>query len=420
LKHESEKILIPDGSSSLSDLSAMNVHILTYGCTFNAGDSRKLEAVLLSQGCRIVDSSDEAEVIMVNTCTVIGRTERKMIKILEKFCDKRLYVTGCMPLVQAEEILSVCKPSFIHPEEISRAYRSCHRFPSHDVGIVQIGRGCLGSCTYCITRMARGPLVSYSEQEIINEVKMSVRSGAAEIRLTGQDCSAWGRDRGDNLARLIDSIGTIRGDFRIRVGMMNPDTILPIVDRLIDAFGHQNIFRFIHIPVQSGSEKVIRDMGRRYTAYDVLEIVGEFRKKFPDISIATDVISGYPGETDDDFEETLSLVHAMQPVKVNHTRFSARPGTLAEKEKDLPDSVKKTRSRRMQRSAEEICQTLNRSLIGTVMKVRVTEKIKAGSVLARTDNYTGVLLCEELPIGTELLARITGDRIYYVIGKRVT
>jgi threonylcarbamoyladenosine tRNA methylthiotransferase CDKAL1 len=413
--------LRPDGSSGrLADLSGMNVHILSYGCTFNAGDTRKLEAVLVSQGCRIVESSDEAEAIVVNTCTVVGRTERKMIRVLKRHRDRNLYVTGCMPLVQRKEILSVCDPGFIHPEEISAAYRSCNRFPKYDVGIVQIGRGCLGSCSYCVTKIARGPLVSYSDQEIMNEVRMCIGSGAAEIRLTAQDCSAWGRDRGQNLAGLLESLGGIPGNFGIRVGMMNPDTVGPILDPLVAAFRHQNIFRFIHMPVQSGSGRVLRNMGRHYTTDGVLEIIRTFRNKFPDINIATDVITGYPGENDEDFEETLSLISEIRPVKVNHTRFSRRPGTPAMEEKDMQDFVKKVRSRRIQQHAEEICHTLNKSLIGSIKKVMVTEKIRAGTVLSRTDTYTGVLLYEDLPVGTVLPARITDDRTYYVTGERVS
>jgi threonylcarbamoyladenosine tRNA methylthiotransferase CDKAL1 len=411
----------PDGSlGRLVDLSGMNVHILSYGCTFNAGYTRKMEAVLISQGCRIVNSPDEADAIVINTCTVVGRTERKMIRVLKRHRDRNLYVTGCMPQVQREEILSVCNPVFIRPGEISAAYCSCSHFPEHEVGIVQIGRGCLGSCSYCVTKLASGPLVSYSEQEILNEVQMCIRSGAAEIRLTAQDCSAWGRDQGQNLAGLLESLGTIPGTFGLRVGMMNPDTITPILDQLVVAFRHRNIFRFIHMPVQSGSERVLRSMGRHYSADGVLEIVKAFRSKFPDIAIATDVITGYPGEKDEDFQETLSLISEMRPVKVNHTRFSRRPGTRAMEEKDMPDYVKKVRSRRIHQHTEEICHALNKLLIGSIQKVMVTEKIRAGTVLSRTDTYTGVLLFEDLPIGKVILARITDDRIYYVTGERVS
>jgi threonylcarbamoyladenosine tRNA methylthiotransferase CDKAL1 len=403
----------------LGELSGKDVHILTYGCTFNAGDTRKLEGILASQGCRIVDSADTADVVVVNTCTVVGRTERKMLRVMKRHRDRTLYVTGCMSVVQKEEILSVCDPVFIHPEEISAAYRSCCHFPDHDFGIVQIGRGCLGSCRYCITKFARGPLVSFPEEEIVHELRKCIRSGVAEIRLTAQDCSAWGRDHGQNLAGLLEKLGGIRGNFCIRVGMMNPDTITPILDPLVYAFRHQNIFRFIHIPVQSGSARVLQKMGRRYTADDVLEIIGAFRKKFPDITIATDIITGYPGEEDEDFKETLALLHKMRPAKVNHTRYSRRPGTSSAEEKDMPDYAKKVRSRQIQQHAEELCHILNRSLIGGIQRVRVTEKVRPGSVLSRTDTYTGILLPENLPIGTIHRARIIEDRIYYLTGERI-
>jgi threonylcarbamoyladenosine tRNA methylthiotransferase CDKAL1 len=405
-------------SGRLCDLEGVDVHILTYGCTFNAGDSEKLENILLSQGCRIVQSAENAEVIVVNTCTVTGRTERKMLRILSRYRDRTLYVTGCMPLVQKDQILMVCDPVFIHPAGIPEAYRHCGHFSGHDVGIVQIGRGCLGSCGYCITRAARGTLVSFPIEEIMQELRKCTGAGAAEIRLTAQDCSAWGRDRGENLAGLLEEIGSIGGNFGIRVGMMNPDTLAPILDPLVRAFRHRNIFRFVHIPVQSGSARILRKMGRHYTADDVIDITTAFRKKFPDITLATDVITGYPGEEDKDFEETVALLREIRPAKVNHTRYSPRPGTRAAGEKDMPDYLKKVRSRRIQREAEELCQALNRPMIGSIRNVMVTERIRPGSVLSRTDTYTGVLLPEDLPIGTRVSARISGDRTYYLTGER--
>jgi threonylcarbamoyladenosine tRNA methylthiotransferase CDKAL1 len=415
-----QKMSDDPSSGRIDDLSGADVHILTYGCTFNAGDTRKMEAILASQGCRIVPSAETAEVIVVNTCTVIGRTERKMLRVMKRYRDRTLYVTGCMPLVQKDEILSVCNPVFIHPEEIAAAYRSCGHFSRHDVGIVQIGRGCLGTCHYCITRVARGPLVSFPAEEIVHELKKCIKAGVAEIRLTAQDCSAWGKDQGQNLAELLETMGNIPGNFRIRVGMMNPDTIAPILDPLVCAFGHQNIFRFIHIPVQSGSAKILQKMGRHYTPDDVIEIIGAFRKKFPDITLATDIITGYPGEEDKDFDETLALLRKIRPAKVNHTRYSRRPGTPAANEKDMPDYAKKVRSRRIQQHAEELCHDLNRPLMGSIRNVRVTEKIRPGSVLSRTDTYLGVLLQEDLPIGTRVRARISGDRIYYFTGERIS
>lgn len=410
----------PPGSDYLQTvlhgLSGMKVCIFTFGCTYNSGDTRKLVSLLISKGCEIVPTEKSADVIIINSCVVVGRTERKILNLLRKYRDRQLIVTGCMNDVRRKEILSVSSPIFLSTGEIYSSFRSCEHVPAYEVGIVQISRGCDGSCRYCITRYARGPLMSHPVDEIVSDITSNVRSGSVEIRLTAQDCSAWGNDRGDNLAHLLNIAGTLPGQFRLRVGMMNPETLLPIQDALVRSFRHQKIFRFLHIPIQSGSASVLRRMGRNYSPEDVQAIVSRFRERYPDLTIATDVITGYPGETDHEFQETIELIRKIRPAKVNHTRYSRREGTPAAAEKDMPDYQKKVRSRVLQQETEIIYHEINRSLMGTIMRVIVTEKIRLGSVMARSDNYTGILLKEDIPVGTELLVRIEEDRTYYVTG----
>ncbi len=406
-----------DCSGQLRDLSGKKVAILTFGCTFNQGDSRVLERVLIGLGCNMVSSPDDADAVVVNTCTVVGATERKMLRVLRSFRERPLYVTGCMALVQREKILSVCNPVFLSPGSRAGACRKDSTALRYDVGIVQLGTGCPGSCTYCITRLARGPLKSYSGNGILEEIRAAVRSGAAEVRLTAQDCSAWGQDTGESLPALLNRIGEIPGTFRIRLGMMNPATVLPILDHLTESFANRNLFRFAHIPAQSGSDRILRKMGRRYTADDMIGIARAFRKRNPDITIATDIIVGFPGEEEEDVQATLDLLGRMLPAKINITRYSPRPGTPAAALKAPVDRVKKDRSRLIQRHATEIYRQLNRPLIGSYHPVLVTERIKPGTVLARTDTYTGIVLNHDFPVGSELTARITEDRTFFFFGE---
>ncbi len=404
-------------SGQIRDLQGKKVAILTFGCTFNQGDSRILEQMLADLGCTLVSRPDEAEAVVVNTCTVVGSTERKMLRVLKALSGRPLYVTGCMARVQREEILSVCSPVFLPLLPAAGACREPGAALRYDIGIVQLGSGCPGSCTYCITRLARGPLKSNPGQVILEKIQSAVRSGAAEIRLTAQDCSAWGQDTGESLPALLNRIGDFPGIFRIRLGMMNPATVLPILDPLAESFGSRNLFRFAHIPVQSGSDRILRKMGRMYTTDDVTDIVEAFRRHNPDITIVTDVIVGFPGEEDDDVSATIDLIERMLPAKINVTRYSTRPGTPAAVFKAPADRVKKERSRLVQHHAGDLYQRLNRPLIGTFHKVLVTERIKPGSVLARTDTYTGIVLNDDLPIGSVLAARITDDRTYFFIGE---
>ena len=402
------------------DLRDKDVCILTFGCTYNHGDSRKLECILTDRGCRIVPEPEHADALVVNTCTVVGATERKMIRILKKYRTMPLYVTGCMMLVQKEDICSVCDPVFIHPDTIAEEFRGIPLRIPHEVGIVQIGKGCTGSCTYCITRYARGPLISTRMEEVLEEIRKCHEHGAIEIQLCAQDCSAWRGKNQEHIADLLSRTGELPGPFLIRVGMMNPATLLPILDPVIESFKDNPVFHFIHLPVQSGSDHVLSRMGRRYTREEFLEIVHEFRKKIPDISIATDIIAGFPGEDEEEFQASIDLLSAVMPAKVNVTRYSPRPHTMIAKAKAPIDYIRKVRSRRLQSHAEMLYHRQNRLLIGRTIGVTVTEHVKPGTILCRSSNYTGVVIEGDLPVGRKVRVRIVADHMYFFSGELVS
>jgi MiaB-like tRNA modifying enzyme len=402
-----------DTTDVFAGLAKKRVYIETYGCRYNFGDTANLVEVLKRYGSTCVATPKEADAVVINTCTVVGPTERRMLRRLAALREKPLFVTGCMPLVQREAIFAVCSPVIISPDAIREAYRSVQTVAPENVGIVQIAQGCLGRCTYCITRRARGPLTSFPAEEIREKVRAFIEAGAYEIQLTAQDASAWGRDTGHSLPDLLSDLCTIPGNYRIRVGMMNPSTVSNILDELVNACASDRIFRFVHLPVQSGSDRILQRMGRDYTVREFEEMVSAFRRRYPDISVATDFIVGFPGETSDDFSRSLALVGRLKPAKVNVTRYSSRPFTGPFDEKDFPDSVKKDRSRILNAYAEEQYTALNRPLLGTTVSCVVTEKLRAGSVMARTDSYQGVVIGEDLPVGTAVEVRLKKDRKYF-------
>ena len=408
------------GVSVLGTLCNRRVSIETYGCRYNFGDSAKLAEILKHQGCTITDSAEDADAVVVNTCTVVGPTERKMLKRLSALSDRELYVTGCMPVVQKEAILSVCDPVIIPPEAIHDMYRHLGTVAGGGVGIVQLAQGCNGSCTYCITRFARGPLRSFPVHEILRQVQAHIAAGAAEIQVTAQDVSSYGMDRGGSLAGLLTDAGKIPGNYRIRVGMMNPATVLEDLDRIVESFSCEHIFTFVHLPVQSGSDGVLERMGRRYSVEEFCEIVAAFRKRYPDITIATDMIVGFCGETDDEFAQSLDLIRKIRPNKVNVTRYSKRPFTPLSKEKDFPDSVKKDRSRLLLACSEEIYAGINSAYLGKEVPFIVTESVRKGSVMARSPTYQGIVINEDLPCGYLGRAILKKDRKYFFIGERVS
>jgi MiaB/RimO family radical SAM methylthiotransferase len=321
--------------------------------------------------------------------------------------------------VQREAILAVCLPTIIHPETIHNAYRSLGTVAGGSVGIVQLAQGCAGSCTYCITRFARGPLKSFREEEILAQVQAFVKAGTIEIQLTAQDVSAWGMDSGQSLPDLLATLDRIPGNHRIRIGMMNPATVKGQARELIDAFSGQHIFRFIHLPVQSGSDAVLARMGRGYTVAEFEDIVRLFRKRYPGITVATDMIVGFCNETEADFSASLDLIRRVKPAKVNVTRYSQRPFTPVAREKDYPDAVKKDRSRILNFVAEEVYTSLNAVQLGKTFPFIVTETLRKGSVMARTPEYTGIVIREDLPVGFSGNAILRQDRKYFFIGERV-
>jgi len=402
------------------ELCNRRVCIETYGCRYNFGDSAKLSEVLKHHGSTIVASADDADAVIVNTCTVVGPTERRMLRRLSALSSRELFVTGCMPQVQREAILSVCSPIFLSPDAIQELYRGVGTVSGESVGIVQLAQGCNGTCTYCITRSARGPLRSFPMEEVRRQVSAFAAAGAVEIQLTAQDVSSYGKDSGQTFAGLLNSIGDPSGNYCIRVGMMNPATVMDDLDAIVDAFSDNRIFKFIHLPVQSGSDAVLERMGRRYTVGDFCEVVAAFRKRYPEITVMTDIIAGFPGETEEDFSASLDLIRRIRPNKVNVTRYSKRPFTPLSKAKDFPDSVKKDRSRLLLSCAEQIYAEVNRPWLGREVPFIVTEMIREGSVMARSPSYQGIVINEDLPAGYEGRAVLRKDRKYFFLGERVT
>lgn len=305
------------------------------------------------------------------------------------------------------------------------------------ISAIPIAIGCVGECSYCIVKRARGDLISYEPEKIVEGVKTSVKGGAREIRITSQDCSAygfdWDRDRGldkENfgagglkLPGLLDLITAVEGDFRIRVGMMNPFTMHRILNELLDAFDSEKVFKFFHVPVQSGSDKVLIDMKRNYKAADFVEIVKKIRLRFGYSTICTDFIIGFPTETVEAFSASLNLLSVVRPEKVNITRFSSRPGTEASKLKDLLEREKKRRSRIISSLYHDIALANNTWLKGKRLPVLITEKGKGknmeGGVIGRDPSYRVVAINSglDLPPGAVYSVRITEAKSTYLVGE---
>ena len=398
----------------------MKVYIQTYGCTFNKADAQIIAGVLNENDIDIVDSIEEADIVIVNTCYVKLPTENKVTyqiqQLQEKYPDKKVIVSGCMVEIDPEKLDKIGPNiSWIGPHQLNKSadvvnatycgevMRECGFSKESKVGvpkltddslihIIQICEGCLGACTFCCTRFARGPLNSYPIVDIVAEARQAIENGACEIQLTAQDTAAFGRDSGEKLSDLIKEVANIEGDFRIRVGMMHPKNILNDVDEIIDAMKHPKVYNFIHLPVQSGSDKVLSEMRRGHTIEQYMDIVSKFKKEIPGLALAVDVIVGYPTETDDDFDLTVELLENIKPSLIHLSKYQHRKGAISSSLPEVPHEVMKKRSKFLSKIKSEITEDENKLLVGTTQNVLVVEKGSKGGFIAKTDSYIPVIV----------------------------
>ena len=337
----------------------MKVRVETYGCTMNQGEGRLLEEKLASLGHHIIDDASDADLVVLNTCTVIKETERRMLKRMAELSAQRkgLVVTGCMASIQTDEIVRAAPKALImaprdyqHFPGLVEDHFGCGTgtmvLPSPTTLILPIAQGCIGNCTYCITKLARGTLSSYPMADIISQAQHGIEEGARELLVTAQDTACYGFDLGTNLPALLGSLTELPGEFMVRVGMMNPDNLSRIVDRLLPAWTSPKVYQFLHLPVQSGSPAMLEAMNRGYGPGDFISLAKRLRRASPHMTLATDVIVGFPGETEEDHRSTVDMLKEVRPDIVNVTRFSPRQGTPQPGQKSGTGLVAKERSRR--------------------------------------------------------------------------
>lgn len=372
----------------------MKFFIKTYGCSHNQADSLFMAEILIKEGCTRVNDEKDADVIIVNTCTVKTPTEHKIMRYLHDHKDKKVIIAGCMtathkeklkkyPLIGCNNLSDITK---IIKGELKNTHPDIHSVPlskNEVIEIIPISKGCLGDCTYCATRLARGKLCSYNASEIISHIKKALKGGKKELWLTAEDTGCYGLDEGSNLPQLLKEIAKIKGFFKIRLGMINPKYAKKYRKDLAELLNNEKFYRFIHIPLQSGSDKILKSMNRHYSAKDFINTVNYLRKKAKDLTIATDIIVGFPKESAKDYELTYKLIDEIKPEVLNISKYSIRPLTLAAKMPQLPENVKKERAvKLMKLHKKHISERTNDSLKGHAL---VDEP-----GIARTNNYTKV------------------------------
>jgi threonylcarbamoyladenosine tRNA methylthiotransferase CDKAL1 len=421
-------------------IKGMEIGTLTYGCSANRADSEIMATLLAEAGFGVVLDSDEPDLLIVNTCIVKGPTEDKVMRKLKDLerSGKRVIIAGCLPAaypklakkfpgfaaigVNSLDIAEVVR-DYLNGGKVelltsSRKPKTGAKTLKHNklISIVEISQGCLSQCSYCASRLARGKLVSYPPENILAEVEDSVTRGAKEIWMTSQDNGCYGFDRGTNLAELLGQVVEIPGDFRVRVGMMNPGYLNNFLDELVQVYENEKVFKFAHIPVQSGSDAVLKHMRRGYATKDFEAIVSEFRKNMG-LTLSTDIIVGYPSETEEDFKDTLALLERVKPDFLNLSKYWPRKGTPAGEAKQLPRSLVAERSKAVADLYSNILKEKNKELVGRDFSVAFTEE-RNGFSVGRNSLYRPVLVKGNL-VGKTCSVNITGTRKSELIGELI-
>jgi MiaB-like tRNA modifying enzyme len=420
-------------------LARVNVEV--YGCSANQADAEIASGLLAEAGHTLVDDAETADVSVILTCIVKTPTEVKIMRRLEQLRGRRVIVAGCMPkalrsLVEA----TIPEASMVGPDDVARipeavdeiiaggkgVYlagtspdRTClpRARRSKVIHIAPIAAGCLGNCSYCIVKVARGRLFSFPAEGIIEDAKAAVASGCREIWVTAEDTAAYDSD-GVRLPELVERLAAIDGKFMVRVGMMTPNSALPIFDDLVAAFRNPKVYRFVHAPVQSGSDAVLATMRRKYKIGEFKELISQLRKELPDVGVATDIICGFPGETEEQFAESLRFVEWLRPDMLNISRFWPRPGTeAAAMRNQFPSRITKDRSRVMNDLWWRVNADVNGRWLGWVGDVFLDKVGHSGFKEGRTGTYKAVVLKTRRRLGERVRVRVIEVAKGYLIGE---
>jgi len=416
----------------------MKIYLEVYGCTANKSDASLVKGLLKEKSHEIVEKIDDSDVIILLTCTVIGTTEQRMLSRLREFkkTGKKIIVTGCMASAQSDLVKSIVpnaqllSPQYVYnildlldDKKVSFKTRNktlLSKYYANIAAPISIAEGCMFSCSYCITSIARGKLKSYPIAEVVQDVCSALRQDCKEIQLTAQDTGSYGLDSDHNLGELLTSVCKVEGEYRIRVGMANPYTILKNLDSTIQGFNNTKIYKFLHIPVQSGDNDILKKMNRKYTVDDFLEIIKKFREKYVDSTISTDLIVGFPTETDEQFQHTIDLLKTVKPDITNVTRYSSRPHTKAKVMKGrVRTDVAKERSKILTKLCIELSKENNRRHIGRKYAALITERGKNNTFVGRAENYKPIVIREKAEIGKITPIIITDAAPTYLFGRLI-
>lgn len=406
------------------------IWVEAYGCSASFADSEMISGLIINGGHTIAENPSDSDLNIIVTCSVKDATANKMVHRIKQLRNKPLVVAGCLPKAEPNTVEKFSsKASMLGPNSLGKTLEVINVTLSGQklielkdsditktglpkvrlnpiVGIVEIATGCMSECTFCQTKLSKGGIRSFRMGDIVRQVQQEVREGCKEVWLTSTDNGCYGFDIGTNLPNLINSVSEINGNFRIRVGMMNPMYMTRIRDDLLKSFENSKVFKFLHLPVQSGSDKVLKNMKRGHTA-EVFRRTNElFRTKFEKVTISTDIIVGFPTETEEDFEQTVDFIEETKPDIINLSRYSARPGTEAALMSQIKVSEVMRRSKIVFEAANKISYERNKEWEGWKGDVLFDEEV-GGIIKGRNYAYKPVTVDDKVKLGSIEEVKIT-------------
>ena len=404
------------------------VTLETYGCTLNQADSDIIQGILEEAGFVL---TEDAPIFILNTCAVKETTENKLIFRMAKLHSegKKLIVAGCLGMKPNQKRVWEAAPNavIVLPDAVSKILEAIDAAERGEARVFSGGKdkgdlprvytapilripaqdGCVGSCNFCQTKIARPKLKSLTLRQIKRWVEEGIKRGAKEIQITGQDTGAYGMDIGTDLPAMLREILSVEGDFMIRLGMINPAHAKRFLPELLKILENPKFYKFLHIPVQTGSETVREDMERLHTVADFEHVVEKLRENFPDLTLSTDIIVGYPTESVEDYEKTKELLMRISPDIVNISKYSSRRGTGASLMKKIPTQEVKRRSKELSEIVHELTKKRNSRYLGQEADVLITELQKTPT--GRTRNYKQVCINSDLELGKWVRAKIVDN-----------
>lgn len=429
----------------------MKIYFYTLGCKVNQYETQAMSETLKAQGYEITDNPEDADIFIVNSCTVTATADKKTRQAVRRFKrskpDSIVILTGCMPqaypkdaenLIQADIVIGNRNNSSIaaviddYMKNGSRIFdviqhQKGDKFSGNDItgfdertrAIIKIQDGCNRFCTYCIIPTSRGRVRSKPLEELKSEVKAISEKGYCEVVLVGINLSSYGSDIGLTFPDAIEAVCEIDGIKRVRLGSLEPDHLTDeVIERLSKC---EKLCPQFHISLQSGCNKTLHDMHRHYTAEEYMSLAETLRKNFSNCTLTTDVMVGFPMETDEDFKESLDFVKSVGFEKVHVFPYSLRPGTkAAEYKPQIEKSVKEERTRIMIEETEIVRQQFMKSQIGKTVNVLFESKTHDGYLGGYTENYLPVRVkCDKEIYGEIHEVKILSCKDEYCLGELV-